>query len=79
VDISQWEKHNNINSEWKIWSNNNLLIGAVFALKRKKMLEKEVAKLDGQMVLLEQQRLMIESKLLDLVIFISFLASIQDA
>jgi hypothetical protein len=30
-----------------------LLIGAVFALKRKKMLEKEVAKLDGQMVLLE--------------------------
>jgi hypothetical protein len=26
------------------------------------MLEKEVAKLDGQMVLLEQQRLMIESK-----------------
>ena len=37
-------------------------IGAIFALKRKKMLEKEVAKLDGQMVLLEQQRLMIESK-----------------
>jgi hypothetical protein len=36
-------------------------IGAIFALKRKKMLEKEVAKLDGQMVLLEQQRLMIES------------------
>lgn len=28
------------------------------------MLEKEVAKLDGQMILLEQQRLMIESKLL---------------
>jgi hypothetical protein len=38
-------------------------IGAIFALKRKKMLEKEVAKLDGQMTLLEQQRLMIESKL----------------
>ena len=27
------------------------------------MLEKEIAKLDGQMTLLEQQRLMIESKL----------------
>jgi hypothetical protein len=29
-------------------------IGALFSLKRKKMLEKEVAKLDGQMTLLEQ-------------------------
>lgn len=37
-------------------------VGAIFALKRKKMLEKEVAKLEGQMVLLEQQRLMIQSK-----------------
>ena len=32
----------------------NYGIGALFALKRKKMLEKEVAKLDGQMTLLEQ-------------------------
>ena len=31
-----------------------LHIGALFSLKRKKMLEKEVAKLDGQMTLLEQ-------------------------
>ena len=30
------------------------IIGAIFALKRKKRLEKEVAKLDGQMTLLEQ-------------------------
>ena len=34
-------------------------VGALFELKRKKMLEKEVAKLEGQMVLLEQQRIMI--------------------
>jgi hypothetical protein len=39
-----------------------VIIGALFALKRRKMLEKEVAKIEGQMVLLEQQRLMIESK-----------------
>ena len=35
-------------------------LGALFELKRKKMLEKEVAKLEGQMVLLEQQRMMIQ-------------------
>ena len=28
--------------------------GSLFALKRKKLLEKEVAKLEGQLVLLEQ-------------------------
>jgi hypothetical protein len=44
------------------WHNLTNPIGAIFALKRKKMLEKEVAKLDGQMVLLEQQRMAIESK-----------------
>ena len=58
------------------------------------MLEKEVAKLDGQMTLLEQQRLMIESKLRicarhnlivsdgDIIcvqIIITLIASIQDA
>lgn len=34
----------------------------MFELKRKKMLEKEIAKLEGQMVLLEQQRMMIQCK-----------------
>ncbi|CDW78314.1 vacuolar sorting protein [Stylonychia lemnae] len=48
--------------------------GAVFALKRKKMLEKEVAKLDGQMVLLEQQRLMIETSIQDAQVFQSLSA-----
>ncbi|TNV75579.1 hypothetical protein FGO68_gene16148 [Halteria grandinella] len=39
--------------------------GALFALKRKKMLEKEVSKLDGQMTLLEQQRIVIQASVGD--------------
>ena len=54
------------------YPNSNACIGAIFALKRKKMLEKEVAKLDGQMTLLEQQRLMIESKLRICAFILSF-------
>ena len=35
--------------------------GALLALKQSKMQEKELAKLDGQSMMLEQQKLMIES------------------
>eukprot|EP00347_Sterkiella_histriomuscorum_P009781 403339917 len=43
--------------------------GAIFALKRKKMLEGELGKLDGQMIMLEQQRLMIETSMVDTQVF----------
>ena len=43
--------------------------GALFALKRKKMLERELAKLDGQMALLESQRLMLETTVSDQSVF----------
>ncbi|CDW89679.1 vacuolar sorting protein [Stylonychia lemnae] len=43
--------------------------GAIFALKRKKLLEKEIAKLDGQMTLLESQRMMIETSVSDTQVF----------
>ena len=35
--------------------------GALMALKKMKMLEKELQKLDGQSIMLEQQKMMIES------------------
>ena len=35
--------------------------GALMALKKMKMQEKEVQKLDGQSIMLEQQKMMIES------------------
>ena len=38
-----------------------LSIGALHAMKRMKMLEKELAQIDGMKTLLEQQRFMIES------------------
>ena len=37
-------------------------LGALHAMKQMKMLEKELAKIDGMKTLLEQQRFMIESK-----------------
>ena len=37
-------------------------LGALFELRRKKMLEKEISKLEGQMMVLEQQRMMIQCK-----------------
>jgi hypothetical protein len=37
-------------------------IGALMEIRRKKMLEKEVSKLDAQMMVLDQQRMMIECK-----------------
>ena len=43
--------------------------GALFALKRKKMLEKEIAKLDGQMTLLETQKLQIIGTIGDYQVF----------
>lgn len=43
--------------------------GALMALRRKKMLEKEIAKLDGQITLLDQQRMMIEATVQDVSVF----------
>eukprot|EP00347_Sterkiella_histriomuscorum_P010851 403374681 len=43
--------------------------GAMFAFKRKKLLEKEVSKLDGQLIMLEQSRLMIETSITDTHVF----------
>ena len=43
--------------------------GALFSLKRKKMMERELAKLDGQITLLEQQRMVIETSVQDVNVF----------
>ncbi len=44
------------------------LVGALHAMKQMKMLEREVAKIDGMKTLLEQQKFMIESSFLVLII-----------